>query len=95
MIFYISCRVASLYAVYYSFVTGEGRVPRCRRECSPVPSPLLPGAGEMPRLEGVWDGGMVGWQDCRQVVFVLRQTCFGILTCPKCGLLCHGFIFGF
>ncbi len=55
-ILYILLSGIALYAVYYSFVTGEGRAPRCRRGCSPVPSPLLPGAGEMPRLEGVWDG---------------------------------------
>lgn len=27
--------------------TGEGRVPRCRRWCSPVPNPSLLGSGEI------------------------------------------------
>ena len=36
--------------------TGEGRVPRCRRRCSPVGNDPFPGAGQNPRSEGVLDG---------------------------------------
>ena len=39
------------------FLGAEPFAPRCRTLCSPVPNPLLPGAGEMPRSEGIWDGG--------------------------------------
>lgn len=37
-----------------------GSVPRCRVLCSSVSSPLLLGAGEIPRSESVWNGGMGG-----------------------------------
>ena len=29
--------------------TGEGNVPRCRRGCSSVPNPSVPGVGEVPK----------------------------------------------
>ena len=37
-----------------------GSVPRCRTLCSPVSSPLLLGAGEIPRSESIWNGGGMG-----------------------------------
>ncbi len=43
--------------VHAPCVGDKGGVPRCRALCSSVPDPVLPGAGEMPRSEGIWDGG--------------------------------------
>ena len=78
MIFYISCRVASLYAVYYSFVTGEGRVPWCRRGCSPVSKGVFPGAEPLaPRCRrNAPLRRCLGWGDGRMAGLPAGCICF-------------------
>ncbi len=42
--------------------TGEGGVPRCRRGCSPVPNPSLPGAGEKTLQIAFWTSICSLWE---------------------------------